>query len=221
MQRTVIITEDGSSSISLNDWGESYHSVHGAVQEAKHVYLDNGLQHFKEQKDIAILEMGFGTGLNTFLTYLQAKEWGNTISYSSIEAFPVSKEELAALNYREIPSEQLDQQIFDLLHQCAWDSKEQISSFFSLFKMHNTFEKQELQANSYDLIYFDVFGYPYQPELWSEAIFQKMFQSLKPGGILTTYACRGIIKRNMQSAGFKVKKVAGPPGKREMIVAYK
>ncbi|MHC5354141.1 tRNA (5-methylaminomethyl-2-thiouridine)(34)-methyltransferase MnmD [Myroides sp. LJL115] len=221
MKRTVIITQDGSSSISLNDWGESYHSVHGAVQEAKHVYLDNGLHHFKDQKDIAILEMGFGTGLNTFLTYLKAKEWGNTIAYSSIEGFPISTEELRALNYRQIPSVEEDQRIFDLLHQCKWDTKEQISSFFSLLKMHNTFEEQVLEANTFDLIYFDVFGYPYQPELWSQAIFEKMFQSLKPGGILTTYACRGVIKRNMQNVGFRVEKVAGPPGKREMIVAYK
>ncbi len=221
MKRKVIITQDGSSSITMEDWGESYHSVHGAVQEAKHVYLDNGLAHFKDACSIDILEMGLGTGLNAFLTYLQAKKWNLKVNYSAIEGFPISLQERALLNYEQFSDQKQDKSVFDLLHSSPWNATTLLSEAFTLTKWHNTFEQQQIGTQKYDLIYFDVFGYPYQPELWSQQIFDKMYQGLKPNGILTTYACRGVIKRTMQTAGFKVTKVPGPPGKREMIVAFK
>ncbi|MHC5202408.1 tRNA (5-methylaminomethyl-2-thiouridine)(34)-methyltransferase MnmC2 [Myroides sp. LJL119] len=221
MERKVIITQDGSSSIEIQGWGESYHSVYGAVQEANHVYIQNGLDHLLDKTDITLLEMGFGTGLNAFLTYLDSKQKKQNITYHAIEAFPLNKQELEALNYKELSDKESDHLIFDKMHDSKWSELITIDSHFKLLKMHNTFEQQVLEDQVYDLIYFDVFGYPYQPELWSVEIFKKMYDSLKPGGILTTYACRGVIKRNMMQVGFLVKKFAGPPGKREMIVAFK
>lgn len=221
MQRKIIITQDGSSSISMEEWGESYHSVYGAVQEAKHVYLQNGLDRLKGKQNISILEMGFGTGLNTFLTYLQSKQDKQNITYHSIEAFPLNQKEVEVLNYTDLSEDISDKQAFDYLHQGPWLQEYMVSDHFKLLKMHNTFEDQELAPEFYDLIYFDAFGYPYQPELWSQDIFEKMYLCIKPGGVLATYACRGVIKRNMQGAGFTVKTYPGPPGKREIIVAFK
>ncbi|MEC4113601.1 tRNA (5-methylaminomethyl-2-thiouridine)(34)-methyltransferase MnmD [Myroides pelagicus] len=218
MKRKVIKTEDGSSSIQIEEWGETYHSVYGAVQEAKHVYIQNGLDLVNHLNSIVVLEMGFGTGLNAYLTYLAAMDKQLAITYHAIEAYPVSEEELKALNYSEINGEDA---AFLRLHHSPWNELVKLNECFSLYKMLNTFEEQVVEKESYDLIYFDVFGYPFQPDLWSEEIFKKMYDALKVGGILTTYACRGVINRTMKTVGFEVKKVAGPPGKREMVIAYK
>ncbi|MTG98595.1 MULTISPECIES: tRNA (5-methylaminomethyl-2-thiouridine)(34)-methyltransferase MnmD [Myroides] len=220
MKRKVITTEDGSTSIQMEDWGETYHSIYGAVQEAKHVYIKHGLQKVIDKEQVAILEMGFGTGLNAYLTYLEAKGKAK-VAYHTIEAFPVSDTELEALNYFSLAEQAEDKVVYRKLHEVSWDIEQIITPDFTLFKMLNKFELQELESNRYDLIYFDAFGYPYQPDLWSEEIFAKMYACLKIGGVLTTYACRGVINRTMKKVGFEIEKVPGPPGKREMVIAYK
>lgn len=204
----------------MEEWGETYHSVHGAVQEALHVYIRNGFN-LIQLESFAILEMGFGTGLNTFLTYLEAKKEAKNIEYHTIEAFPLTQDEVACLNYKELSHDKIDQDIFDVMHQSSWNQLNEITPTFSLKKIESTFEEVLLPEQHFDLIYFDAFGYPFQPELWSDAIFQKMYNCLRPGGVLTTYACRGPIKRAMKNAGFTLKFVAGPPGKREMTIAFK
>ena len=220
MKRSVITTSDGSTSIQMDEWGETYHSVHGAVQEANHVYIEQGL-HRIVLPEIKLLEMGFGTGLNCFLTLKEAKLTQQKIIYHAIEAYPVGPAEVAALNYGTLFQDDRLQQAYHLLHESTWGVEQEINPKFHLMKMHNTFEKQVLASDEYDLVYFDVFGYPYQPELWSEAIFKKMAACLKQGGVLVTYACRGVIKHNMLAAGFTFEIVPGPPGKREMLVAFK
>lgn len=204
----------------MEDMDETYHSVHGAVQEANHVYLKEGFFQVPKRQ-FSILEMGFGTGLNALLTALQAEKNQLTIQYHAVEGFPLTTEEIQLLNY----SAQLDHpnavRDFESIHQIDWEVETPINSCFSLKKIRSLFEELQLLPETYDLIYFDAFGYPYQPELWSAEIFSKMYDSLKPNGILVTYACRGVIKQNMRTAGFKVARLTGPPGKRQMIRAHK
>lgn len=218
MKREIIQTNDGSTSIYLPDWNESYHSKHGAIQEANHVFIKNGLSLF-EGKPVSILEIGFGTGLNALITYYESLKNQQTIHYVGVEAYPVSIEEVVQMNYpTEINSSLND--AYQLLHTSNWETEIQFNSNFT-FKKRKQFFQEIKDSNTFDLIYFDAFGYDKQPELWSVVIFKSMFDALKKNGILVTYACRSILKRNMIEAGFKVEKLPGAPGKREMLRAIK
>ncbi|MGH2665369.1 tRNA (5-methylaminomethyl-2-thiouridine)(34)-methyltransferase MnmD [Flavobacterium sp.] len=219
MKREIIKTRDGSTTIHLVDWNESYHSKNGAIQEAYHVFIKNGLS-LIEEKSVSVLEIGFGTGLNAFITFLEAKKNNLNIDYTGIEAYPVAEEEAFAMNYLEELKSNSFEAEFKKMHQCNWEEKINFNTNFSLTKRKQFF--QDIQdKNSFNLIYFDAFGYQVQPELWSTEIFKSMYESLKDSGILVTYAARGVIKRSMEEVGFKVKKVPGPPGKREMMIGFK
>lgn len=219
MKREIIQTSDGSTTIHIPQWKESYHSKHGAIQEANHVFIKNGLSLF-EGKDIAIMEIGFGTGLNAFITFLESSKLKQNIDYVGVEAYPVSNEELAAMNYVAELGVTSQQSIFDLMHQSNWEEKCIIDGHFDLTKRKQFFDNI-VDENYFDLIYFDAFGYHVQPDLWSTEIFRKMYSALKDNGVLVTYAARGVVKRSMIEVGFTVEKLAGPPGKREMFRATK
>ena len=227
LKREIIKTNDGSTTIHLPEWDESYHSKHGAIQEAYHVFIKNGLCFANSQKlgslfegqPIAVLEIGFGTGLNCFITYLESKKNNQAIDYVGVEAYPVAIDEAMQMNYaKEIDASEAA--IFKQLHECHWEQQHTLSDNFTLTKRKQFFQDIQDEA-AFDLIYFDAFGFRVQPELWSEAIFASMFKSLKPNGILVTYACRTSIKNAMLSAGFSVEKLSGAPGKREMLRATK
>ena len=219
MKREILQTLDGSTTIHLPDWNESYHSKHGAIQEAYHVFIKNGLSLF-QGKSISILEIGFGTALNTFITFLESQKSLQTIDYVGVEAYPISSEEVLQMNYvKELDAEK-ERPIFELMHQSNWEEKIVISPKFTLTKRKQFFEEIS-DENQFDLIYFDAFGYRVQPELWSSEIFEKMYKALKVNGVLVTYAARGVVKRSMIEVGFTVEKLAGPPGKREMFRATK
>ena len=219
MEREIIKTLDGSTTIHLKEWDECYHSKHGAIQEAKHVFIKNGLSLF-ENKPVSILEIGFGTGLNAFITFLEAQQKQQKIDYVGVEAYPVDAKEVLAMNYVDELEAGDFESIFQKMHEVEWDQKNEISSEFSLTKRKQFFDEIN-DFEIFDLIYFDAFGYRVQPELWSTEIFQKMYNSLKPNGVLVTYAARGVVKRSMIEVGFTVEKLAGPPGKREMFRAFK
>jgi tRNA U34 5-methylaminomethyl-2-thiouridine-forming methyltransferase MnmC len=219
LKREIIQTSDGSTTIHIPEWKESYHSKHGAIQEANHVFIKNGLSLF-EGKDIAIMEIGFGTGLNAFITFLESSKLKQNIDYVGVEAYPVSNEELAAMNYVAELGVTSQQSIFDIMHQSNWEEKCIIDGHFDLTKRKQFFD-DIIDENYFDLIYFDAFGYHVQPDLWSTEIFRKMYSALKDNGVLVTYAARGVVKRSMIEVGFTVEKLAGPPGKREMFRATK
>ncbi|MCG9791104.1 tRNA (5-methylaminomethyl-2-thiouridine)(34)-methyltransferase MnmD [Flavobacterium algicola] len=219
MEREIIRTEDGSTTIHIKEWNENYHSKHGAIQEAKHVFIKNGLALF-ENKSVSILEIGFGTGLNAFITFIESKRMNQSIKYTGVEAFPITKEELQAMNYVDELEANEFQSVFDSMHAGEWGEINEMDSAFSLTKRQQRFEQID-DIEQFDLIYFDAFGYRVQPELWSTDIFQRMYNSLKKEGTLVTYAARGVVKRSMIEVGFKVEKLAGPPGKREMFRATK
>lgn len=219
MKREIIITDDGSTTIRIPDWDENYHSTHGAIQEAKHVFIKNGLDILKNQDSISILEIGFGTGLNAFITFLETVN-KEKVNYVGVEAYPISSEEIAQMNYVTQLQATQYQVVFDKMHSCDWESQQKITDNFTLTKRKQFFQDIE-DKEQYDLIYFDAFGFPLQPELWSEAIFKKMYEALLPKGTLVTYACRSSIKNAMLSVGFSIEKLPGAPGKREMLRATK
>jgi len=219
MRREIITTSDGSTTIHLPEWNENYHSKHGAIQEAKHVFIANGLSLFKD-KSIAILEIGFGTGLNAFITFLESREMKIDVDYVGVEAYPISETEISSMNYVAALNVNDQNEVFKKMHNIVWEEKTKISEAFTLTKRQQFFNDIE-DIQRFDLIYFDAFGYRVQPELWSTEIFQKMFNALKNKGILVTYAARGVVKRSMKEVGFTVEKLPGPPGKREMFRATK
>ena len=219
MKREILQTFDGSTTIHLPDWNESYHSKHGAIQEAYHVFIKNGLSLF-QGNSISILEIGFGTALNTFITFLESKKSLQTIGYVGVEAYPISAEEVLQMNYVSELDAENERPIFELMHQSNWEEKTVISSNFTLTKRKQFFGEIS-DENQFDLIYFDAFGYRVQPELWGTEIFKKMYKALKANGVLVTYAARGVVKRSMIEVGFSVEKLAGPLGKREMFRATK
>lgn len=222
LKKELLKTGDGSTTLHLPQWEEQYHSKHGAIQEALHVYIKTGLEFAigQEKKDrFAILEIGFGTGLNALLTYISTKEITDLlVTYTGLEAYPIALEEIAPLNF----SEQLgvDNAVFTKLHACDWEQKEPISKNFYLEKRNLRFEDFYAEQ-AFDLIYFDAFGPRVQPELWELPIFQQMYAALKPNGVLVTYSAKGEVRRTMQQVGFEVTRLPGPPGKREMLRAIK
>ena len=225
MERKIIITDDGSSTIHLPEWNEQYHSKHGAIQEAYHVFIKHGLQYFRDQnpnfeQPISILEIGFGAGLNAFITFLEAEKHCINIDYVGVEAYPVAMAEINQLNYPEALQELGKTDVFKDLHKTKWEEPQNMSPFFILTKQKKFFSEID-DTNKCHLIYFDAFGARVQPELWTEGIFQKMYNALKNQGILVTYSAKGSVRRAMEAVGFKVERLPGPPGKREMLRATK
>lgn len=224
MQRKIVKTADGSTTIQLPEWNEQYHSMHGAIQEAQHVFLKMGLDFVCTKKTppspIHILEIGFGTGLNAFLTLLSAEAKQIKINYNSVEAYPVTPEEISHLNYIDLLEAQDYEAVFEKMHATSWEEDHAITADFNLIKRQLKFQDIE-DVEQHDLVFFDAFGARVQPELWEEDIFMKMFKAIKPGGVLVTYAAKGSVRRAMQAVGFTVERLPGPPGKREMLRASK
>ena len=219
MKRQIIITSDGSTTIHLPEWNEQYHSKHGAIQEAYHVFIKNGLESCVGS-EISILEIGFGTGLNAFISFLEAEKNSLRIHYDGVEAYPVAMEEVKQLNYVAELDAASHQEKFDRIHEIPWEERKEISASFNLIKRKLFFHEIE-DVDKFDLVYFDAFGARVQPDLWTEEIFAIMFRAMKENGILVTYSAKGSVRRAMQAVGFEVERLPGPLGKREMLRAIK
>jgi tRNA U34 5-methylaminomethyl-2-thiouridine-forming methyltransferase MnmC len=217
MKREIVETKDGSHTIFIPEWNESYHSKNGAIQEAKHVFIQSGLSLF-QGKSVSILEIGFGTGLNAFITFLEAKEANQQINYVGVEAYPVVLEEVEKLNYVDELKATSERAVFNKMHTSNWENEIELSSFFQLTKRKQFFQDIN-DVDTFDLVYFDAFGFDLQPELWTEEIFKSLYVAMKEGAVLVTYACRTPIRKAMLAVGFRVEKLPGAPGKREMLRA--
>ena len=221
MNFSLITTEDGSHSLYSSELNESYHSIHGALSESMHIFIEAGLNEvIKTKNALNILEVGFGTGLNAFLTRFFCEDMNIQTSYYGVEAFPVSKEIYSQLNYHTILNK-TNQQYFLDLHTAEWDKSVQISENFLLKKHLAPISEVSIPDNFFDLVYFDAFAPQYQPEMWTVGIFEKIYKSMSNEAILTTYCCKGDVKRALKSVGFQIEKLPGPKGKREMLRARK
>lgn len=219
---TIFETQDGSHSIYSQDHGVSYHSKYGAIQESQHVFIGAGLRHLAiGRSSVAILELGFGTGLNAYLSLLEAVARKLEIYYEAVEAFPISVEEASLLNYpsRVAAPAALSGQFMEL-HSLPWDEEHSLNPYYTLKKVRSTFEDY-LPPPRFDVIFFDAFAPNAQPELWEETMFGKMYEALAPDGVLVTYCAKGVVKRRLRAVGFEVEALPGPPGKREMTRGVK
>lgn len=218
MQRKIITTEDGSSTLYVPGLNEHYHSVHGAIQESRHIFIQAGIQHYG-QKHIHILEAGFGTGLNAFLALLDARENEREIVFHSFEKYPLTAEEVEKLNYTTFfTPEEAD--LFRQLHSVPWEEDVPITPYFTIHKHEVDFSEVNF-TEQFDIVFFDAFAPDVQPRLWTEDILVKFYKALKPQGILNTYCVKGIVKQALRNVGFQLKRLPGPPGKREMLRAGK
>ena len=216
MRKEIILTEDGSHTLRVEEIDECYHSTHGAVQESMHIFINSGLREFSAEStnEIKVLEIGFGTGLNAYLTLLEAERLKLRICYTSLELYPLVADEALRLNYPETLCG--DRGMFDKIHHSSWNEDNDISPFFALNKIKADFTEYELQG-LYDVIYFDAFSPEKQPEMWVEDCFKKIYEHSSDGAVLTTYCAKGVVRRAIQSAGFVVERLPGPPGKREIL----
>ena len=222
MKREIIITGDGSHSISVPELNVAYHSINGAIEEYMHVFIQAGLRDsaiFDYVGVHQILEIGFGTGLNALLTLIEADRHKNRIYYTAIELYPLHEAETSQLNYCEQLNLPQYKPLFEKIHQCEWEEMIGITENFRLIKIKCNLIDFTAEKNSFFIIYFDAFAPNAQPELWTKEVFDKMYSILQPGGILVTYCSKGDVRRNMIAAGFEVEKLQGPPKKREMIRA--
>jgi len=212
------LTADGSHTLYVPELDEHYHSVNGAVQESQHVYIRAGLNTCAKQK-INVLEYGFGTGLNAFLSLIEASDKNLQIDYTTLEKYPLPESITNQLNYaKEFP--QKFHIYFKDICNCPWNNLIPITDNFHIKKIQTDFS-DFIFEKSYDVVYYDAFAPDKQKDVWSQEIFNKIFNHLNPEGILTTYCAKGVIRRMLQSAGFYVERIPGPPGKREMLRASK
>ena len=224
MERELITTADGSHSLYVKGLDEHYHSIHGAIQESKHVFIETGLKHIvsKNIREVNILEIGFGTGLNALLTLMEAEKLNIKVNYTSLEAYPLNSELVSALNYVELlaQSESVEKanltSTFSQLHICDWEKEIEFSKNFTLHKIQNTLQ-EIIFNNNFDLTYFDAFGPRVQPEMWTEELFSKIFEATNLKGCLVTYCAKGEVKRTLKKVGYTVETLPGPPRKREMV----
>ncbi len=222
MQKEIITTADGSHSIYVSELNEHYHSINGAIQESEHVFIRAGLEAINpEISNLQVLELGFGTGLNAFLTYLhQRNNPTRHIYYTGIEAYPLETEMAMRLNYPEQLGEDKEAAVFHLLHSSVWGEAVSIASNFTITKITAPVQTLKLPCQ-YHLLYFDAFAPSVQPELWTTEVFTQMYEALLSQGILTTYCAKGVVKRTLKEVGFVVESISGPKGKREMTRAIK
>lgn len=214
-----IITQDGSHSFYLPSIDESYHSDRGAIQESSHIFIKEGFAQMS-MATVRILEVGFGTGLNALLTLLESEKSGKRVIYTALEKYPLSQTKLNRLNYVTLLGLTDKKTIFDKIHFATWEKKEQIDTHFELLKCETDFTRSPLQGE-FDLVYFDAFSPQKQPEMWTEEMFEKIYQHTALGGRFVTYSVKGTVKRALKNVGFVVEKRPGPPGKREILVAQK
>ena len=221
LSRVIITTSEGTKTIQIPEWNECYHSQYGIQQEASHVFISNGLD-LLDKPQISILEMGLGTGFNALLTLYRARERGVKVNYYALEKYPVSSKELEELEYGKILEQEDAEKKNFLLHNAEWEREVEIDEFFKITKFKaDFFELKNFPLPPVDLVYFDAFGARVQPEFWEEELFTQVYNTMAPGGLLTTYSSKGSARRAMQSAGFTVEKKEGPKGKREMVNAWK
>ena len=217
MKLELVNTNDGSNSLKNLIINDSYHSKYGAINESKHIFINNGLKRISKKK-IRVLEIGFGTGLNALLTLLFCDKKKQNIIYHTIDNLPLKEEIYSSLNYYD--HLKIDKNIFLKIHSSSWENEIELSSFFVLKKMNCDFTKT-LFNEKYDLIYFDAFSPSKQPEMWVLNNFKKLYDCLNINGVLITYSSKGDVKRIMKKVGFNVSCLEGPTGKREITLASK
>ncbi len=220
MERIITTTADGSKTLYVPDLDEHFHSIHGAVQESKHVFIQSGFQHIVSNH-VHVFEVGFGTGLNALLTYIEAQKRECVVRYSSIEKFPLTEPEYRNIKYSSFLNLP-DNSIFDKMHTAGCNEDIYLSNNFLFNKYIDDIRNFSFEPiQNFDLVYFDAFAPNKQPEMWTEEIFKKIYRNSNPGASLVTYCAKGDVRRMLMSVGYRVERIPGPPRKRHMLRALK
>lgn len=218
-ERIIEVTADGSHTLFVPSLNEHYHSVNGAIQESEHIFIQAGLKEMKK-KEIRILEIGFGTGLNALLSLRYADSAPiKKIYYSTVERFPLGRDITDKLNHGKSMGDTA-QTWFQAIHAAEWGRPTAITERFILHKIEGDSNHSPLPSRI-DLIYFDAFAPDKQPEMWEPAIFERLYDLASPGAIIVTYCAKGEVRRRMIDAGFKMERLPGPVGKRHMLRGVK
>ena len=218
----IISTKDHSHTLKNTEIDENYHSIHGAIQESAYIFIKKGLNYYKSENSfINILEIGMGTGLNVLLTFLENRNKNLKINYVAIEPYPINSEIYQNLNYTQFFDVEGLQDIFIKIHNSNWTYPYYISENFILNKIQDKIENIDFQDDSFHIIYFDAFSPQVQPELWTEAVFNKIYKTMKANSVLTTYSTKGDVKRALKKVGFRIEILEGPIGKRHILRALK
>jgi tRNA U34 5-methylaminomethyl-2-thiouridine-forming methyltransferase MnmC len=213
-----IPTADGSSTLFSTKYGAHYHSLHGAITESSHIFIEAGLKSIN-LNEINILEVGFGTGLNAALTAQAAAILGIKVTYHTLELHPLTSDEYIQLNYQSSLKTETGC-IWLNLCNALWDNMIRISENFLIKKINADFTVWNPELE-YNLIYFDAFAPDDQPEMWEYSQFEKLYNSMSIGGKLVTYCVKGDVKRALIQAGFSLERLDGPLGKKHMLRATK
>ncbi len=218
-----IKTEDGSTTYRMEDLKENYHSLNGAITESHFVYITEGFNFWTQKnkdRECNILELGYGTGLMTYMSFLEADRMNRFINYTSLEPYPLTIEEVNLLNYDQFFENSKDLMTFNKFSTISWEETHKVSPHFRITKKKICFEDYKSQK-FFDLIYYDAFGAHVQPELWEPELMKKCYSLLNPGGAWVSYCSKGSVRRGLKEVGFSVYRLPGPPGKREMLRAVK
>ncbi len=220
MHRQLIITEDGSHTLFVPGLDENYHSTHGAIQESQHVFIDSGLL-YSSKNELAILEIGFGTGLNALLSLIAGERAAKRIDYYGIEKYPLTPEEYSNLNYGELLPDESREHLLKM-HQCAWGTPQPITDSFTLQKIAGDARLINWEdLPFFDLVFFDAFAPNKQNDLWNQELYRAIFDHANPRALFLTYCAKGVVRRDLQAVGFEVERIPGPPGKKEMLRGFK
>lgn len=229
MERILEKTDDGSTTLFVPALNEHYHSTKGALTESQHIFINMGFNACTANKP-KVLEIGFGTGLNALLTLIEAEKKQTYVHYTGIELYPLDWEMIDQLDYHHnqsplcIKDEFINvETIFEKMHSAPWNEDCLITPNFTLCKKQKDITQLSvLDQLNIDVVYFDAFAPEKQPEIWSQELFNKLIERMNFQGILTTYCAKGSVRRMLQTAGFKVERLPGPPGgKREILRAQK
>lgn len=218
MERELRLTKDGSHTLYVLGLDEPYHSMHGAIQESMHVFINQGFQIIRKSS-LTILEIGMGTGLNVMLSLVESIKHKTEVYYHAVEKYPLSTLEYNQLNYETLISDIPKGSLFQL-HTSTWETKFSLADNFMVKKELSDIRSMNPKRH-FDLVYFDAFAPEKQPKLWTKEIFRKLSLLMNPGGILVSYTSKSAVRRALNSSGFAVTKVPGPPGKWEMIRAIR
>jgi len=212
-------TADGSYTLYNSELNEHYHSIHGANTESLHVFIQNGLVYLLPNmisNQMNILEVGFGTGLNCFLTinYLLENQLNIKLFYHALEPFPVDKNLINKLSIK------FQHKLYSKIHDVKWDMNQTIEDGLVINKSSIIIQHLKPE-NKYDLVYFDAFGPRVEDKLWDISVLKLIFNLMNNDGVFVTYCAKGQVRRDLEQIGFKVERLPGPPGKREMLRATK
>lgn len=206
-------------------YDDIYFSAEDGIAETEYVFLtQNKLpQAWQGKEQFCILETGFGTGLNFFCTldkWFQTAETGATLTYISVEKYPLSKHDFKQQQYIWPQFSQYIQELVKLYPPM-------ISGFHSLslcngrIKLLLLFgdatEQLSTLVAKVDACYLDGFAPSKNKSMWHADLYQQLARLLKPGATLSTFTAVGEVRRGLQQAGFEMKKLDAYGSKRHML----